>query len=64
MEVHVRNAIIALKKNMLTDYRLLSVSGYQDRSCSINKQYLIDLQHSNEIEEFFVEENIFPKLDK
>lgn len=64
MEVHVRNAIIALKKDSLIDYRLLSVSGYQDRDCSINKKYLINLQNSNQIEEFYIEDNIFPKLDK
>lgn len=64
MEVHVRNAIIALKKNAFVDYRLLSVTGYQDRKCSINKKYLIDLQKCDQIEEFFTEENIFPKLNK
>lgn len=64
MEVHVRNAIIALKKNALIDYRLLTVSEYQDRKCSMNKEYLISLQNTNNIGEFCIEGNIFPKLNK
>jgi len=39
MEVHVRNALIILKKNLFLDRRLFSVTEYQDRKCSMNKDY-------------------------
>lgn len=62
MEVHVRNAIIALKKNALINYHLLSVTEYQVKNCSIDKEYLINLQKCNKIEKFFKYNDIFPHL--
>ena len=62
MEVHVRNAIIALKKNLLVDYNLLSVTEYQERNCTINKEYFIKLQQCNEIDTFLKQYEVFPHL--
>ena len=62
MEVHVRNAIIALKNNALFNRHLFSVTEYQERNCSIDKEYLINLKKSDNINEFFMNNDIFPKL--
>ena len=62
MEVHVRNAIIALKKNALFNRYLFSVTEYQEKNCSIDKEYLINLNESDNINEFFMNNDIFPKL--
>lgn len=62
MEVHVRNAIIALKRNALFNRHLLSVTEYQEKKCSINKEYLMDLKKSNDIDKFLIDNNIFPHL--
>lgn len=40
MEVHVRNALIILKKNLLLDKRLFSVTEYQDKKCIMDEEYL------------------------
>lgn len=59
MEVHVRNAIIAIKKDLFVNKNLLSVTEYQVRNCSMNKNYLqnlIDSKNTNE----FIKDNIFP----
>lgn len=60
MEVHVRNAIIALNKNTFMNKNLLSVTEYQQRKCSMEKQYLIDLLKSKDDMNVFTEKKIFP----
>lgn len=62
MEVHVRNAIIALRKNALINRHLLSVTEYQEGKCSIDKDYFIQLQNCESLENFFTYDTIFPHL--
>jgi hypothetical protein len=52
MEVHVRNAILILKKETMIDYELLSVSDYQDKNCSMNKKYLENIDGKEKLEAF------------
>lgn len=52
MEVHVRNALIAIIDNKFLDKRLLSVSTYQDNNCSMSKEYLIALKNSDNTSSF------------
>ena len=49
MEVHVRNAFIILKKNMLLDRRLFSVTKYQNNKCTMNKEYFKEIENNIEI---------------
>ena len=63
MEVHVRNAIIAIKKNAFFDRHLLSVTEYQDRKCTMDKNYLLNLILSKDIDNFLRFDNeIYPHL--
>jgi len=48
MEVHVRNALIAMKKNCLWDWKALSVSHYQDKDEDIKKIDLERLRQNND----------------
>ena len=50
MEVHVRNAFIILKKNMLLDRRLLSVTKYQKKKCTMDKEYFRKIENNHEID--------------
>lgn len=59
MEVHVRNAIIALKRNLFLNRNLLSVTEYQKRNCSMNKEYFLNLINSKNVFEF-INQNLFP----
>ncbi len=60
MEVHVRNAVVALKKHLLVDWRLLSVTTYQNRKCSITKEYLKDLHLADDVDEFLQQAGYLP----
>ncbi len=44
MEVHVRNALIIMKKNMFLDRRLFSVTAYQNKNCRMDKKYFNELE--------------------
>lgn len=58
MEVHVRNALIILKKNLLLDKRLFSVTEYQDKQCTMDKDYFKNVSDICE-----KEEKVFEKID-
>lgn len=58
MEVHVRNALIILKKNLLLDKRLFSVTEYQDKKCTMDKDYFKNVSDICE-----KEEQVFEKID-
>ena len=60
MEVHVRNAIIALRKNLFLNRHLLSVTEYQTQNCKMNESYLNCIATINDIDSFIIE-NIFPR---
>lgn len=61
MEVHVRNALIILKKNLLLDKRLFSVTEYQDKQCTMDKDYFKNVSDICEKEEQVFEKiNYFP----
>lgn len=61
MEVHVRNALIILKKNLLLDKRLFSVTEYQDKKCIMDEEYLKNISDICENEEqVFKKINYFP----
>ncbi|MBP9686943.1 MAG: NUDIX hydrolase [Candidatus Doudnabacteria bacterium] len=49
MECHIRQAILVLRKKWITDWRLLSVTEYQNNNCSMDEAYLKDLQESDEL---------------
>lgn len=40
MEVHVRNALIIMKRNMFLDKDLFTVTKYQQQQCTMDKNYL------------------------
>ncbi len=58
MEVHVRNALIILKRNLLLDRRLFSVTEYQDKKCTMDKDYFKNVSDICE-----KEEQVFEKID-
>lgn len=62
MEVHVRNAIIALRKNLFLSRHMLSVTEYQDRKCKMNKEYLINIETISNLDSLdaYIKENLFP----
>ena len=60
MEVHVRNAIIALRKDLFINRHLLSVTEYQNQKCSMSEDYLYQISNNNNLNDF-IEKNIFPK---
>lgn len=62
MEVHVRNAIVALKNNTFMNRNLLSVTEYQRRNCSMKKAYLTMLADANNTEEY-LKDNYFPIIE-
>lgn len=62
MEVHVRNAIVALKNNTFMNRNLLSVTEYQRRNCSMTKAYLTMLADANNTEEY-LKDNYFPIIE-
>lgn len=65
MEVHVRNAIIAIRNNLFIHKDLLSVTEYQKKKCSMSKQYFLNLIQAESIETFLTNGNeIFPNYDK
>lgn len=65
MEVHVRNAIIAIKNNAFMHKDLLSVTQYQQKSCSMNKAYFTHLIEADKLEELVDKrEIIFPSSGK
>lgn len=57
MEVHVRNAVIALKKNLFLDRNWLSVTTYQGKHSSMDEEYIRnfseDVDATLERKEFF-----------
>lgn len=59
MEVHVRNAIVALKNNIFMNRNLLSVTEYQRRNCSMKKEYLTMLADASNTEDY-LKDNYFP----
>lgn len=59
MEVHVRNAIVAMKNNIFMDRKLLSVTEYQRRKCSMSTEYLKNLVNANDTEDY-LKDNYFP----
>lgn len=61
MEVHVRNAIIMLKKDMLIDWRYYSVTTYQKQNCIMDINYFEKLINTKNIDKFLKDEkNILP----
>jgi 8-oxo-dGTP pyrophosphatase MutT (NUDIX family) len=52
MEVHVRNALIALRKNMLLDWRFYSVTNYQATQSSMTKDYLNEIMTTSNLDTF------------
>lgn len=58
MEVHVRNAVIALRKNMLINKDYYTVTEYQKKKCSMNQEYF-DKLVNGDIDEF-LKGNAFP----
>lgn len=64
MEVHVRNAMIILKKGLFLDKRLFSVTDYQNNKCTMDKKYLLDLKNASSVEEFFSKNSPFPNCKR
>jgi len=62
MEVHVRNAVIILKKGLLLNRHLFTVTEYQKANCSLDKRYLSELKSAKSIEEFFDNHDLFPHI--
>ena len=62
MEVHVRNAVIALRKNMLINKDYFTVTGYQKRKCSMDKNYFNKLINSDI--DVFLKNNMFPNKEE
>ncbi len=60
MEVHVRNAMIIMKKGLFLDKRLFSVTDYQANKCSMDREYLLNLKEALTIEEFIDENSLLP----
>lgn len=56
MEVHVRNAIIAIENHLFVDKNLLCVSEYQRRGCKMTKDYLKNINFNKDI-------NPYPKKE-
>lgn len=52
MEVHVRNALIILRRKMLLDWHLLSVTTYQTNQGQMDKDYFRGLIEAADIDEF------------
>lgn len=48
MEVHVRNAILALRLHKMINRNLCSVTDYQNQKCTMDKQYFLDLLNESE----------------
>jgi hypothetical protein len=63
MEVHVQNAIIVLRKGMLLDRRLFSVSFYQNHKFSMSHDYLRGLAETSDIDRFLSERSYILKGD-
>lgn len=40
MEVHVRNALIIMKRNMFLDKDLFTITKYQQQKCTVDKNYI------------------------
>lgn len=59
MEVHVRNALIIMNRNMFLDKDLFTVTKYQQQKCSMDKKYLEKIIKKND-QESFSKEEIFP----
>lgn len=64
MEVHVRNAMIILKKGLLLDKRLFSVTDYQTEKCYMNKVYFMELKNAKTVEEFLEKNSPLPHCKK
>jgi len=62
MEVHVRNALIIIKKEMFLNMNLFSVTEYQEKKCSMNKEYFLSLKNSPSVDSFFENHDFFPHL--
>ncbi|WP_302626754.1 NUDIX hydrolase [uncultured Eubacterium sp.] len=62
MEVHVRNALIIIKKGLFLNRHIFSVTEYQQDKCTMNKEYLRNLKNTSNIEEFFQSNSILPHL--
>lgn len=60
MEVHVRNAVIALRKNMLLNKDYYTVTEYQKRKCSMDKEYFETLIKTDDLDAF-LKNNMFPQ---
>ena len=63
MEVHVRNAIIVMKKKAFLNKNLFSVTEYQKKGCSMSKEYLASLIHTDEVDNYMLN-NYFPKKEE
>lgn len=59
MEVHVRNALIIMKRNMFLDKDLFAVTKYQQQKCTMSKRYLHQIS-KKDINATFSREEIFP----
>lgn len=59
MEVHVRNALIIMKRNMFLDKNLFTVTKYQQKKCTMDKEYLQNIIKKDN-NSTFSEEEIFP----
>jgi 8-oxo-dGTP diphosphatase len=60
MEVHVRNAMIILKKNLLLDKTLFTVTEYQKDKCTMNKEYFLNIKNSESVEDFLETNSLLP----
>lgn len=60
MEVHVRNAVVAMKKKLFINKDLLSVSEYQRQNCFMSKEYFSQMLKTKNIDDF-LKNNLFPK---
>jgi 8-oxo-dGTP diphosphatase len=52
MEVHVRNAVIALKTGSMLDWKYISVTLYQEAKCTMTKSYLIGLKEAQDVYQY------------
>lgn len=63
MEVHVRNAMIILKKGMLLNKNIFSVTEYQKLKCKMDKKYFYNLKATDNVVDFLENNNVFPNLE-
>lgn len=61
MEVHVQNAVIALRKDTFLDRRLFSVSHYQKMEATMSREYLKNLSGSSDFQKVIDNEGYINK---